>query len=68
MKGARPPEKMTGALDQRRHQTPQAGVRKYIEVGCIRLDGGTQSRCEIDESTVAEYAEGRWQPRVVLVE
>lgn len=31
--------------------------RKYVETGAVRLDGGTQPRCEICESTVAEYAE-----------
>lgn len=33
------------------------GVRKYIAVAQIRLDGDTQPRCEISEVTVAEYSE-----------
>lgn len=33
------------------------GVRKYIQVAQIRLDGCTQPRCEISEATVVEYSE-----------
>ncbi|NMG46577.1 hypothetical protein GO613_00440 [Azoarcus communis] len=33
------------------------GVRKFIDVSKIRLDGSTQPRCEISEDTVADYAE-----------
>lgn len=32
-------------------------VSKAIQIDSIRLDGGTQSRVEINEATVAEYAE-----------
>lgn len=33
------------------------GVRKFIDVSKIRLDGSTQPRCAIGEDTVADYAE-----------
>lgn len=31
--------------------------RKFIDASLIRLDGSTQPRCEINEDTVADYAE-----------
>lgn len=33
------------------------GVRKFVEISKIRLDGSTQPRCAIGEDTVADYAE-----------
>lgn len=47
-----------------------APVRKFIETRLIRLDGDTQPREQIDEATVAEYAEamgdGATFPAVVV--
>ena len=48
----------------REHFAPQSskaadesGFRKYLELAQIRLDGQTQSRAQMYEATVAEYAE-----------
>lgn len=32
-------------------------IQKFLEIACMRLDGNTQPRCEINETAVAEYAE-----------
>lgn len=46
--------KTTGRIDSNANDGAR---RKFIDAGLIRLDGSTQPRCEINEDTVADYAE-----------